>query len=194
MSGETSGDPEAWLVRHGQTEWSKAQRHTGLTDLELTDAGETDARELAPTLEKVSFDLVLTSPLKRARHTAALAGFPDAEPTVDLVEWDYGDYEGLTRVQIFDRDPDWSIWTDGCPGGELPPEVSTRVDRVIERCRAARGRTLLFAHGHVLRTLAARWIEQAVGVGEHLPLDTGSVSILSFDRGSPTLARWNAGH
>jgi broad specificity phosphatase PhoE len=185
-------EPEVWLIRHGQTDWSRANRHTGLTDLPLTSAGEEAASGLAPRLAKVTFDLVLTSPLQRARRTAALAGFPDAEQTADLHEWDYGEYEGLTRVQIFDADPDWSIWSDGCPGGESPLDVTERVDRVIARCRAVGGRTALFAHGHVLRTLAGRWIEESVAIGEHLPLDTAAISILSVDRGSPTLARWNA--
>jgi broad specificity phosphatase PhoE len=189
---DLSVDPEVWLIRHGQTEWSAAGRHTGLTDLPLTSAGERAAKGLADRLAVVGFDRVLASPLKRAHRTAELAGFPDAETTSDLHEWDYGEYEGLTRVQIFDSDPGWSIWTDGCPGGESPEQVVARVSRVIARCRDPGGRSLLFAHGHVLRTLAACWVEEPVAIGEHLPLDTAAVSILSSDRGSPTLKRWNA--
>jgi broad specificity phosphatase PhoE len=185
---------EVWLVRHGETEWSRSGRHTSRTDLPLTTAGEEAATRLANVLSGQTFALVLTSPRQRALRTAVLAGFPQAEPTDDLVEWDYGRYEGLTTVQIRKERPEWEIWTDGAPEGESPDQVQARVDRVIARCRSIEGRCLLFAHGHVLRTLAARWIEQSVALGEHLPLDTARVSVLSTDRGSPTLDRWNAEH
>jgi probable phosphoglycerate mutase len=160
----------------------------------LTANGEVIARGLADRLAGTTFDRVLSSPLKRARRTAELAGFADAEIEPDLVEWNYGDYEGRTSIDIHQERPDWSIWIDGGPGGESPDEISARVDRVIDRCRTAGGRSLLFAHGHVLRTLAARWIEEPVTVGSHLPLGTGRVCVLGNDRGIPTLDRWNAQH
>ncbi|MBA3233069.1 MAG: histidine phosphatase family protein [Propionibacteriales bacterium] len=184
--------PEVWLVRHGETEWSKSGRHTGATDLPLTPVGESAARSLRPLLTQTSFARVLCSPRQRARQTAELAGIAEPEIHHDLVEWDYGDYEGRTRVDIQDERPGWSIWTDGAPQGESPEDISSRVDRVIATCRRVDGRVLLLAHGHVLRTLAARWIEQPATVGAHLPLDTAKVCVLSYDRGTPTLDRWNA--
>lgn len=184
-------EPEVWLVRHGETEWSRQGRHTGITDLPLTAAGQSAARILRPLLAGTTFDLVLTSPLRRARETAELTGVADAQVEDDLVEWAYGEYEGRTRVDIRRDRPDWSIWTDGAPGGETPAQVSARVDRVIARCRAAQGRVLLVAHGHVLRSLAARWIQQPVSVGVHLPLETARLSVLSYDRGVSTLDQWN---
>jgi broad specificity phosphatase PhoE len=191
----SEGEDEVWLVRHGETEWSRSGRHTGTTDLPLTRAGEVAATALRPLLAGTPFDLVLCSPRQRARHTAELAGLADL-PTFriddDLVEWDYGAYEGRTRVDIHEERPDWSIWSDGAPHGESPDQISNRVDRVIARCRETCGRVLLVAHGHVLRTLAARWIAQPVTVGAHLPLDTAKVCVLSYDRGTPTLDRWNA--
>lgn len=191
MSSDGS-DPEVWLIRHGETEWSRSGRHTGTTDLPLTADGEAEAESLRDMLAGMTFDQVLSSPRQRARRTAELAGLGDVELSDDLVEWDYGDYEGRTRVDITDERPDWSIWTDGAPGGETPDEISARVDRVIAGCRTTGGRCLLLAHGHVLRALAARWIEQPVEVGAHFPLDTGKVCVLSYDRGTPTLDRWNA--
>lgn len=185
-------ESEVWLIRHGETEWSRDGRHTGRTDLPLTERGEADAKALSDILRGQAFELVLSSPRQRAMRTATLSGFSDPIVTDDLVEWDYGEYEGITRTEIHQHDPDWSIWEHGAPAGETPDQVRDRVDRVIARCRATTGRCLLFAHGHVLRTLAARWIAQPVSLGEHLPLDTAKISVLSFDRGSPTLDRWNA--
>ena len=185
-------EPEVWLIRHGETEWSRSGRHTGVTDLPMTESGEESARSLRDLLADVSFDLVLCSPRRRARRTAELAGFTDVDIEDDLVEWDYGDYEGRTRVDIHEERAEWSVWNDGAPGGETPPQMSARVDRVIARCRAAEGRVLLFSHGHLLRSLAARWIAQPVSVGAHLPLDTAKVCVLGYDRGLPTLNRWNA--
>lgn len=182
---------ELWLIRHGETEWSKSGQHTGISDIALTRAGEQAARTLRPVLARTSFDHVLASPLQRARRTAELAGAKDVQIEEGLLEWDYGEYEGLTRVQVRETRPDWTVWTEGAPGGESPEQVSSRVDRVIGKFRAQGGRMLLFAHGHVLRSLAARWIEQPVKLGEHLPLDTAKVSVLGFDRGTPTLDRWN---
>lgn len=188
----SEGEDEVWLVRHGETEWSKSGRHTGTTDLPLTPAGEKAAESLRPLLTGTPFDLVLCSPRKRATHTAELAGVTDLRIEDDLVEWDYGDYEGRTRVDIQEERPNWSVWTDGAPGGETPDEIGNRVDGVIDQCRDHGGRVLLIAHGHVLRTLAARWINQPVTVGVHLPLDTAKLSVLSYDRGAPTIDRWNS--
>ncbi len=185
-------ETQVWLVRHGETEWSKSGRHTGTTDLPLTTEGVAAATALKDKLAGTTFDLVLCSPRQRARHTAELAGVSDVTIDDDLVEWNYGDYEGRTRADIQIERPDWSVWTDGAPSGESPDETKVRVDRVITRCRDTGGRVLLFAHGHILRTLAARWIDQPVAVGAHLPLDTAKVSVLSFDRGTPTIDRWNA--
>jgi len=188
----SEGEEEVWLVRHGETEWSKSGQHTGTTDLPLTEIGEKAAEGLRGLLTGTSFDLILCSPRQRARRTAELAGITDFQIDDDLVEWDYGEYEGMTRIQVQENRPDWSIWNDGAPGGETPEEMAKRVDRVIAKCRANGGRVLLFAHGHVLRSLAARWIASPVTVGAHLPLDTAKVSVLSYDRGTPTLDRWNA--
>ncbi|MBA3266018.1 MAG: histidine phosphatase family protein [Nocardioidaceae bacterium] len=183
---------EVWLIRHGETEWSLSGQHTGVTDLPLTLAGEERARALAPSLARMAFDRVLSSPLQRACRTADLAGLRDVEICDDLVEWRYGDYEGVTTADIRKTQPDWSVWTAGAPNGESPAEISARVDRVIERCQSSKGRTLLVAHGHVLRSLAARWIEQPVTLGAHLPLGTAKLCVLGFDRGIPTVERWNA--
>jgi probable phosphoglycerate mutase len=190
-SDDLLGDTEVWLVRHGETEWSNQRKHTGLTDVPLTARGEHNAAGLRDRLAGVRFDLVLTSPLQRARRTAELAGFPDAEHAADLVEWDYGDYEGRKSAEVHRERPDWSLWTDGAPGGESPDDVRTRVDRVIERCRSVRGRCLLFAHGHVLRSLAARWVEEPIELAAHLNLETARVSVLGDDRGVATIERWN---
>lgn len=187
-----SDDVEVWLVRHGETEWALNGRHTGISDIPLTERGRQVAAGLAPKLAGTTFDAVLTSPLQRARTTAALAGFPDAEVTPALLEWHYGDYEGRTTVDIHKERPDWFIWTDGTPGGESPADVADRVEQVIDRCRAAGGRTLLFAHAHVLRSLAVCWIDQPMELGAHLPLGTAHVCILGYDRGVPTLTQWNA--
>jgi len=184
-------ETEAWLVRHGETDWSISGQHTGKSDIELTSRGEELATALADRLKAYAFDRVWCSPLKRARRTAELAGFDDVEIVDDLFEWDYGDYEGRTTLEIHAERPDWSIWTDGAPGGETPEQICARVDRVIERARSEGGRTLMFAHGHVLRTLAVRWIEQPCPVGAHLPLGTGRICILGDDRGIPTIDRWN---
>ena len=184
---------DVWLIRHGETEWSRTGQHTGRTDLPLTDAGRRAAKSLAPVLARESFALVLTSPLTRARETCELTGFGDrARVDADLVEWDYGDYEGLTSVTIRARSPGWLLFRDGAPGGERPEDVSRRVDRVIDRARAASGNVLLFAHGHVLRSLAARWLGWPVAAGQHFLLDTGTVNVLSTYAEVPAIKRWNA--
>ena len=183
---------EIWLVRHGQTEWSASGRHTSTTDVPLTPDGEAAARALAPRLAATSFDLVLTSPRERARRTAELAGFPDAEPDADLVEWAYGDYEGVTTDEIRESVPGWTVWTHPCPGGETAEEVSRRLDRVLARCRTVPGDVLLFGHGHGLRGLAARWLRLPVTEGRLLRLDTGTVSVLGHEREEPVVLTWNA--
>jgi probable phosphoglycerate mutase len=182
------------LVRHAETEWSLSGRHTGHTDLPLTDGGRDKARALADTLRGRSFDRVLVSPLSRATDTAKLAGFPDAEHDVDLMEWDYGDDEGLTTPQIREqRGSGWLLWREGATGGEVADEVGARVDRVIERITADEGDVLVFAHGHVLRVLAARWLEQPADFGARLALATGTLSVLGYERDIRALLSWNAG-
>jgi probable phosphoglycerate mutase len=180
------------LVRHAETEWSLSGRHTGRTDIPLTDVGRAKARALAQKLQERVFDRVVTSPLSRAVETAALAGFPDAERDADLVEWDYGEYEGLTTPQIREGRPGWLLWRDGAPGGEAADDVGERVDRVIERLATAEGDALVFAHGHLLRVLAARWLEQPAAFGGHLPLDTGAMSVLGYERETRALMQWNS--
>lgn len=191
-AGDLQGDDlEIWMVRHGETEWSRSGQHTGITDLPLTEAGEQAARALGRFLGRTSFDQVFTSPLQRARRTAELAGITKSKIDPELLEWNYGEYEGRTRAQVRADAPDWTVWKDGAPGGESPQQVSDRVDRVIKRYSAFTGRVLLVAHGHVLRALGARWLGQPVALGEHLPLDTATLCILGYDRGLPVLQRWN---
>jgi len=183
---------QLFVVRHGATEWSGSGRHTSRTELPLLPSGEAQAAALAPRLAELDFDLVLTSPRERARRTAALAGFPDAIVDEDLVEWDYGDYEGVTTPQIREHDPEWTIWSGETPGGETPAELCDRLDRVVERVRAVDGVVLAFAHGHCLRALAARWLGLPVSEGRLWQLDTGTLSVLSYEREQPVLSRWNA--
>ena len=181
------------VVRHGETEWSAAGRHTGSTDIPLTEAGRADAAALAPRLGGEDYALVLCSPLIRARETCELAGFgAAAEPCPDLVEWDYGDYDGLTTPQIRERDPDWDLWHDGCPGGETPAQVGARVDRVLERVAAVDGTALAFAHGHVLRVLTARWLEMDVAAGARFHLAPAGVGRLGWERETRVIEQWNA--
>src|SRR5689334_4246765 len=181
-----------FVVRHGETEWSRAGRHTGRTDVPLTNAGQEAARRLADALRDQRFALVLTSPLARARDTATLAGFADAQTDDDLREWDYGDYEGRTSADIRKDRPDWFLWDDGVPNGETIDEVAVRCDRVIAKVRAIDGDALAFAHGHVLRILAARWLGREPGFGRHLELSPATVSILAFEHDVPALECWNA--
>ncbi|WP_426244894.1 histidine phosphatase family protein [Nocardioides sp. LHG3406-4] len=186
-----AGRPELWMCRHGETEWSRDGRHTSTTDLPLTEAGEQVATTLAQRLAGTSFDLVLTSPRLRARRTAELAGFGDAVVDGDLVEWDYGDYEGVTTDEIRRTVPGWTVFTHPSPGGETAEQVGARLDRVVARARGAGGRVLVFGHGHALRVLAARWLEQPVLDGRNLRLDTATISTLGFERETPVLLRWN---
>ena len=176
------------LVRHGQTEWSASGRHTSTTDLPLTEEGRRAAAALP--LRGREFALVLTSPRRRARDTCALAGF-SGEVDDDLAEFDYGSYEGLTTTEIRARQPDWSLWTDGAPGGETVEQVGARVDRVIARALAAGGDVALFAHGHVLRVLGARWLDLPPARGGSLALDTASVCELGFERETRVVWKWN---
>jgi len=185
-------ESEAWVVRHGETEWSRDGRHTSVTDLPLTDGGERVARALAGRLTGTGFDLVLTSPRLRARRTAELAGYPDAEVDDDLVEWSYGDYEGVTTAAIREQVPGWTIWTHPSPGGETHAQVGERLDRVVARARGVGGRILVFGHGHALRVLAARWLDLPVGDGAHFKLDTATVSVLGYERETPVVLRWNS--
>jgi len=187
-----SDDAEVWLVRHGETEWSRSGRHTSTTDLPLLPDGERVARGLRDRLAGREFALVLTSPRERARRTADLAGFVDAEVDADLVEWTYGDYEGVTTPEIRRTVPGWTVWSAPCPGGESAEEVSTRLDRVVARARDADGPVLLFGHGHALRVLTARWLDLPATDGRLFRLDTATVSVLGHERESPVVLRWNS--
>jgi broad specificity phosphatase PhoE len=181
-----------FAIRHGETAWSLSGQHTGTTDIPLTDSGRRLAERMRPVLAKEAFALVLCSPMLRARETSALTGLGDkAVIDADLAEWNYGQYEGLTPKQIHERRPGWLIFRDGCPSGESPEQVSVRVDRVIARARAAAGDVALFAHGHVLRVLAARWIGFAAGSGQHFLLDTGTLCVLGYYRDIPAVKIWN---
>lgn len=191
MTTREKHGPHVWLVRHAETEWSRSGQHTSVTDLPLTEDGVRVARELGNKLGEVEFDLVVTSPRQRARHTAELAGFPDATVDEDLVEWAYGEYEGITTVEIRKTVPGWTVWTHPSPGGETAEQVTERLDRAVARLREAEGRTLVFGHGHALRALAMRWIEQPVSEGRFLKLDTATVSVLGYDREFPAILRWN---
>ena len=188
--------PTIVLVRHGQTEWSASGQHTGVTDIPLTDAGRRNAERLRDRLAGYRFQLVLTSPLQRARETARLAGLGDAaqlEP--DLREFDYGEYEGRTTPEIREERPGWSVWRDGAPGGEMPEDVGVRADRVIARALEAGGDVALFAHGHLLRVLGARWIELPAAYGGHLALGTASLCEVGYERERRAIWLWNdTGH
>jgi broad specificity phosphatase PhoE len=187
-------EPRVFAVRHGKTEWSENGRHTSRTDLPLLPAGVERAKGLARTLNPDDFELVLSSPLMRARQTAELAGFAIERTEIceDLHEWDYGDYEGLTSPQIHAQDPGWSLWTDGAPGGESPVEVAARADRVIERAVKSQGDVIVFAHGHILRVLGARWIGLGADAGSLLMLDPATISRLGHEHGQRAIQGWNA--
>ena len=185
--------PELWICRHGETEWSRDGRHTSHTDLLLTPAGVDESRRLTPPLADLSFDLVLTSPLRRASDTADLLGFPQARRDPALAEWHYGDYEGMTTPEIREQVPEWTVWTHPSPGGETAAQVGARADRVIDRVLSeATERALVFSHGHFLRALAARWIGDEVAFGRRLVLATGTLSVLGWERDTRAIARWNA--
>jgi len=182
--------PELWLVRHGETEWSRSGKHTSTTDLPLTDRGEEVARALRERLRVVEFELVLSSPRQRARRTAELAGFTDVVEDEDLAEWGYGEYEGVTTEEIRKSQPGWTVWSHPTPGGERAEDVAARLDRVLDRVRE-HDRVLAFGHGHSLRALGARWIGQPVTEGRLFALDTATVSVLGHERETPVVVRWN---
>ena len=184
--------PEVWLVRHGETEWSRDGRHTSTTDLPLTAEGERTALTLRDRLADVAFDLVLTSPMQRARETASLVGHGEAEADPDLVEWDYGEYEGRTSAEIRAEVPDWTIWSHPSPGGETADQVAERLDRVVARLRAVPDRALVFGHGHALRALTARWLGLPVTDGRLFRLDTASLSRLGYERENAVILAWNS--
>jgi probable phosphoglycerate mutase len=181
------------LIRHGETEWSLSGKHTGMTDIPLTENGRNAARQLKPILRDQTFALVLTSPLRRARETCELAGLIErAEIDRDLVEWNYGDYEGLTPQQIHGVRPGWTVFTDGCPGGETPEQVEARIDRVITRIRSVAGNVAVFGHGHLIRAFAARWLGLRASEGRFFLLDPATVNVVSYYRDIPAIKRWNA--
>lgn len=191
-AGRMTELPHCLLVRHGETAWSRDHRHTGRTDLPLLPDGERQARLLGAALAERTFSLVLTSPLRRATETCRLAGLaPGARDDADLLEWDYGAYEGLTTAEIHRDRPDWDLFADGAPGGECAEDVAARVDRVIDRIRAAGGPAICIAHAHVLRVLAARWLGLPPEGGRCFVLGPASASELAWERAQPVIARWN---
>jgi probable phosphoglycerate mutase len=181
---------EVVLVRHGETEWSRDGRHTGRTDVPLTERGEEQAGAVGEALRGRPFSLVLSSPLQRALETARLAGF-SPETREELREWDYGEYEGRTTAEIREHVPDWTIWRSGGPGGESPKEVGARADRVVAELRRVEGDVLVFAHGHLLRVLTARWLGLAPADGRLFALDSGTVSTLGYEREQSVIRSWN---
>lgn len=188
--------PRVYVVRHCETAWSLSGQHTGLTDIPLTQRGESDAARLGRRLRGMTFDRVLTSPLQRARRTCELAGFGDlAQLDHDLVEWDYGQYEGRRAVEIRAERPDWQIYRDGCPGGESPAQVAARADRIVQKLGRVSGNTLLFSSGHFLRMLAARWLGlDPMACSIYLMLDAGSLSLLGVREDRPVIWNWNEIH
>ena len=189
--------PIVFLARHGETAWSLTGQHTGLTDLPLTERGERNAHNLGKRLRGLTFAKVLTSPLQRATRTCELAGFKAAaEIDRDLVEWNYGNYEGRGTAEILKERSGWQLFRDGCPGGESPDQVAARADRVVQRVRAIPGNVLMFSSGHFLRVLAARWLELEPAAGRFFTLDTASLSALGYERNlsQPVIRLWNDDH
>jgi broad specificity phosphatase PhoE len=185
--------PLLYVVRHGATEWSRSGQHTGRTDLPLLPEGEEQARATGSLLANIDFSLVLCSPLQRAQRTCELAGLLDrAVIDTDLQEWDYGDYEGVTTATIRESVPGWTVWSGTCPNGETIEQVSKRADRVIERVRNESGNAIVFAHGHILRVLTARWCELDPVEGQRFILDPATLSILGWERETPAIRQWNS--
>jgi len=184
--------PEVWLIRHGATEWSKAGQYTSVTDLPLLPEADQAAREIRARLAGQSFARILTSPRQRARRTAELAGFPDAVIDDRLVEWAYGDYEGLTSAQIREGVPGWTLWSHPVPNGEPDHHIAARLDAVIGEVRDLDGPSLIFGHGHALRALAARWLGLEVTAGKYFVLGTATLSVLGWDKSTPAIERWNS--
>jgi broad specificity phosphatase PhoE len=181
-----------FIIRHGQTEWSRADRHTGHTDVALEPEGIREAELVGARLASESFALVLSSPLQRALETCRIAGFgKNVQTRDDLMEWDYGDYEGLSTAQIRERQPMWSLWDDGAPSGETAAQVGSRADRVLQEVRAVEGDAVLFAHAHLLRVLAARWLGLPPRGGCRFALSTSSVSVLGYERDTEVISLWN---
>jgi broad specificity phosphatase PhoE len=196
LQGQTMADvlPEVYLARHGETAWTLTHQHTGRSDIPLTERGERNARNLGERLRGITFTKISTSPLTRARQTASLAGFADlAEPDPDLMEWDYGPYDGLTTTEIRALNPGWTLFRDGCPGGESLGAVGARADRMIQRLRAIEGRVLVFGHGHFFRVLAARWLSLSPSDGRLFYLSTASLSVLGYEHSpqEPAVRLWN---
>jgi broad specificity phosphatase PhoE len=189
---ERIANTDLYLVRHGQTGWALAGKHTGRTDIPLTEEGRRQADVLREPLSKIDFDAVFTSPLLRARDTASLAGFPNAVALDDLAELDYGQYEGKTISEIRQVAPGWTVWTGPCPGGELLQDAAERAQRVIERACQYQGKVLLVSHGHFLRILTAVWLQIDPSKGGQFMLDTATLSILSHEHSAPAVKRWNA--
>ncbi|MFZ9669845.1 MAG: histidine phosphatase family protein [Solirubrobacterales bacterium] len=180
------------LLRHGETEWTVTRRHTGRTDIELTAAGREEARTAGSRLDGMEFERVVTSPLDRAVETCQLAGFGEGAGTDEaLMEWDYGEYEGLTTVEIQESKPDWSLFRDGCPGGESAAEVGARVDPLVDAAREGQGNWLFVAHGHVLRVVGARWVGLPAEDGVMLNLGTAAICLLGFEHDRPVITLWN---
>lgn len=184
---------ELYIVRHGETIWSKSGQYTSVTDLDLTPKGKQEARDTGEALKGIDFGLVLTSPRLRARATAELAGFPDAEVTDDLAEWFYGDFEGLTSDQIREQVPGWRIWTHDPRNGETHQQVVERLGRVVQRVRdSGVDKVLVFCHGHASRVLALTWLGWPLAQGAQIPLKTASLSVLGWEKDSPAIVRWNS--
>ena len=184
---------EVYLVRHGETEWSLSGQHTGATDIPLTENGKAVARELGEKLNGIEFTAVWSSPMSRAIDTARLAGYEhDVRIDDRLKEWAYGDYEGKTTPEIRETRPDWFLWRDGCPGGESPAQVGVRADGLVDEVRAVQGDVLLFAHGHILRVITARWLGYPPGDGMHFSLGTATLSILGYEHEAASIWQWNA--
>lgn len=184
---------QIFLIRHGETEWSLNGKHTGKTDIPLTENGQKMAQQIQSFFKEKEIALTLTSPLKRARMTCELAGFGNtAKIDQDLLEWNYGEFEGLTSKEIQANFPDWNLFENGCPGGESPEQVKRRVDRVIEKIRDVNGNVILFAHGHILRTFAVRWLNLPISEGNHFILDPATLCVMTYSKNEPAMKVWNA--